>query len=66
MIDPDRRHGRELKTADEFFALARATPSPFMRSYYQRVAERSLSSKGELRAVEKPGMSTAGAPLQQV
>jgi hypothetical protein len=51
MIDPDSRHGRELKAAEEFFALARITPSPFMRSYYRRVAERYLSSEGELRAV---------------
>jgi hypothetical protein len=50
MIDPDSRHGRELKAAEEFFALARITPSPFMRGYYQRVAERYLSSEGELRA----------------
>jgi hypothetical protein len=55
MIDPDGRHGRELKAAEEFFALARITPSPFMRSYYQRVAERYLSSQGELRAVGPNG-----------
>jgi hypothetical protein len=53
MIDPDSRHGRELNAAEEFFALARITPSPFMRSYYQRVAERYLSSRGELRATER-------------
>jgi len=51
MIDPDSRHGRDLKAAEEFFALAKTTPIPFMRSYYQRVAERYLSSKGELREV---------------
>jgi hypothetical protein len=55
MIDPDSRHGRELKAAEEFFALARITPSPFMRNYYQRVAERYLSSQGELRAVGPNG-----------
>jgi hypothetical protein len=55
MIDPDSRHGRELKAAEEFFALARITPSPFMRSHYQRVAERYLSSQGELRAVGPNG-----------
>jgi hypothetical protein len=49
MIDPDSRHGRDLKAAEEFFALAKTAPTPFMRSYYQRVAERYLSSKGELR-----------------
>jgi hypothetical protein len=59
MIDPDSTVGRELKAAEEFFALARTTPLPFMRSYYQRVAERYLSSKGELRAVG-PSTSTTG------
>jgi hypothetical protein len=54
MIDPESRHGRELKAADEFFALARTTPVPFMRSYYQRVAERYLSSKGELTQATTP------------
>jgi hypothetical protein len=55
MIDPESRLGRELKAAEEFFALAKIAPSPFMRSYYRRVAERYLSSQGELRAVERPG-----------
>jgi len=52
MIDPNSRHARELKAAEEFFTLARTAPSPFMRAYYQRVAERYLSSQGELKAVE--------------
>ena len=63
MIDPDSRHGRELKAAEEFFALARSTPSPFMRSYYQRGAERYLSSEGELRTgVSAPA---AAEPVSQ-
>jgi hypothetical protein len=66
MIDPDSRLGRELKAAEEFFALAKTAPSPFMRSYCQRVAERYLSSQGELRAVERPSLSNAEAPRQQV
>jgi hypothetical protein len=53
MIDPDSRAGRELKAAEEFFALAKTAPSPFMRSYYQRVAERYLSSQGELKPVKR-------------
>ena len=53
MIDPDSRVGRELKAAEEFFALAKTAPSPFMRSYYQRVAERYLSSQGELKPVKR-------------
>jgi hypothetical protein len=63
MIDPDSRVGRELKAADEFFALARGANAPFMRSYYQRVAERYLSSKGDLRAVEKLGVSGTRASM---
>jgi hypothetical protein len=66
MIDPDSRLARELKAAEEFFALAKTAPSPFMRSYCQRVAERYLSSQGELRAVERPSLSNAEAPRQQV
>jgi hypothetical protein len=67
MIDPDSRHGRDLKAAEEFFALAKTAPTTFMRSYYQRVAERYLSSKGELvsagrlRTVERPGRSSTRA-----
>jgi hypothetical protein len=29
MIDPNSRHGRELKAAEEFFALAKTTPVTF-------------------------------------
>jgi hypothetical protein len=49
MIDLNSRHDRELKVAEEFFALARTAPSPFMRAYCQRVAERYLSPQGELK-----------------
>jgi hypothetical protein len=64
MVDPDSRLGRELKAAEEFFALAKTAPSPFMRSYCQRVAERNLSSQGELKAVERPSLSNAEAPAK--
>jgi hypothetical protein len=40
MIDPSSTLGRELKAAEDFFALAKSANSPFMRAYYQRVAER--------------------------
>jgi hypothetical protein len=53
MIDPLSRAGRELKSAEEFFELAKDASSPFMRAYYRRVAERYLSSEGELKAVKK-------------
>jgi hypothetical protein len=54
MIDPNSRHGRELKAAEEFFALAKTATSPFMCAYYQRVAERYLSSQGELKSLKRP------------
>jgi hypothetical protein len=53
MIDPNNRHGRELKAAEEFFALARTASSSVMRAYYQRVAERYLSSQGELKPLKR-------------
>jgi len=49
MIDPLSRVGRELKAAEEFFELAKNASSPFMQAYYRRVAERYLSSQGELK-----------------
>jgi len=48
MIEPNSRLERDLKAAEEFFELT--TSSPFMRAYYQRVAERYLSSEGEVRS----------------
>jgi hypothetical protein len=53
MIDPSSTLGRELKTAEEFFALAKNANSPFMREYYRRVAERYLSSEGEFKSLKK-------------
>ena len=58
MIDPDSRVGRDLKAAEDCFALAKRASSLFMRRYYQHVGERYLSSQGELRMLimqnEKP------------
>jgi hypothetical protein len=53
MIDPLSRAGRELRAAEEFFELAKDAGSPFMRAYYRRVAERYLSSHGELKSLKK-------------
>jgi hypothetical protein len=53
MIDPLSKVGRELKAAEEFFELAKNSSSPFMRAYCQRVAERYLSSQGELKPLKK-------------
>jgi hypothetical protein len=40
---------RYLRTADEYFELARSATTPFVKAYYERVALRYLSSEGELR-----------------
>jgi hypothetical protein len=53
MIDPSSTLGRELKAAEDFFALANVATSPFMRAYYRCVAERYLSSEGELKSLIK-------------
>jgi hypothetical protein len=53
MIDPSSTVGRELKAAEDFFDLAKSASSPFMRAYYRRVAERYLSSEGELKSLIK-------------
>jgi hypothetical protein len=45
--------GRELKAAEDFFELAKSAGSPFMRAYYRLVAERYLSSQGELKSLKK-------------
>jgi hypothetical protein len=66
MINPDSRHGRDLKAAEEFFALAKTTHVPFMRSYYQRVAERYLSSKGEIELGEMLGLSSRRASHPEI
>jgi hypothetical protein len=64
MIDPLSRVGRELKAAEEFFELAKNSSSPFLQAYYRRVAERYLSSQGELKPVKKQS-DVAGATVLQ-
>jgi hypothetical protein len=63
MQDPLSGIDRNVKSADEFFDLAKTATSPFMRAYYQRVVVRYLSSEGdssegELRAAERQAIST--------
>jgi hypothetical protein len=53
MIDPSSRLGLELKAAEEFFELAKNANSPFLQAYYRRVAERYLSSEGELKSLKE-------------
>jgi hypothetical protein len=47
-IDPLIRVERELKTAEEFFQLAKNANSPFMRAYCRRIAERYLCESKSL------------------
>jgi hypothetical protein len=63
MIDPSSRLGRELKTAGDFFELTKTASSPFLQAYYRRVAERYLSSQGELKPAKGPS-EDAAANLQ--
>ena len=63
MIDPSSRLGRELKAAEDFFEFAKTASSPFLRAYYRRVAERYLSSQGELKPAKGPS-EDAAANLQ--
>jgi hypothetical protein len=48
-MDAMSRADHPLKEATKYFDLAKAASSPFLRAYYQRGAERYLSSQGELR-----------------
>jgi hypothetical protein len=59
MIDPSSKVGRELKAAEDFFELAKNASSPFLQAYYRRIAERHLSSQGELKPAK--GRSEAAA-----
>ena len=49
MTDPLSRADLAAKAAEEFFDLARKATTPFMRTYYGRVALRYLLSEGELK-----------------
>ena len=60
MIDPSSKLGRELKAAGDFFELAKTASSQFLQAYYRRVAERYLSSNGELREAIRLDTSSRG------
>jgi hypothetical protein len=59
MQNPARRAERYRKVAEEYVELARDAPSPFLRTYYQRVAQdyRTRADE-ELRIVEQDGAAT--------
>jgi hypothetical protein len=64
MIDPLGKVGRELKAAEGFFELAKNASSPFMQAYYRRVAERYLSSQGELKPTKARSDGTGAISTQ--
>jgi hypothetical protein len=52
MMDPMTRADLYWKESVKHSDLAKSASSPFLRDYYRRVAERYLSSEGELRRPE--------------
>jgi hypothetical protein len=58
MQDPARRVERYRKAAAEYLELAGGAPTPFLRAYYQRVAEEYRKhAEDELRVVKQDGSS---------
>jgi hypothetical protein len=56
MKDPVRRAERYHKIADEFIELASGASTPFLRAYYERVAQQYRDhANGELQPVEQRG-----------
>ena len=52
----DNPLNRYQKVAGEYYDLARAAPSPYLREYFQRTAEvYRLRAQGELRVLEREG-----------
>jgi hypothetical protein len=52
MQDPTKRAERYRKVAEEYSELAKETSSPFLRAYYQRIAEQyRMHAEGELRVL---------------
>jgi hypothetical protein len=66
MQDPAKRAARYQKVAEEYAELSNAS-SPFLRAYYQRIAEQyRMHSKDELRVLEREGAAAtarSGAAL---
>jgi hypothetical protein len=60
MTDPLSRADLAAKAAEEFFGLARRASTPFMRTYYERVALRYLLSEGELKRASE--VASSGEP----
>jgi hypothetical protein len=58
--DTMKRADRYQKVAGEYYGLARAASTPYLRDYFQRTAELyRLRAQGELRVLERECISTA-------
>jgi hypothetical protein len=55
MTDPLSRMERNRVEAAKFSDLAKSASLPFLQRYYWRIAERYLSSEGELKLPEGAG-----------
>jgi hypothetical protein len=56
MQDPAKRAERYEKVAEEYAELAKGASSPFLRAYYQRIADQyRMHAQGELRVIEQEG-----------
>jgi hypothetical protein len=60
MQDPAKRAERYEKVAEEFAELAKDASSPFLRAYYQRIAEQYWKhAEGELTIIEQDGAAVS-------
>jgi len=56
-----KRADRYQKVAGEYYDLAKAASSPFLREYFQRTAEEyRVRAQGELRLLEREGAAGGG------
>jgi hypothetical protein len=56
MQDPVTRAKRYDKVAEEYAELSKDASSPFLRAYYQRIADQyRMHAEGEDRTVEQEG-----------
>ena len=60
MPEPSNKADLYRKVAAEYAELAKNATSPFLRSYYQRIAEEYLVRvEGELRFAEREGKASS-------
>jgi hypothetical protein len=58
--DPTRTADRYQKVAGEYYDLAKAASSPFLRDYFQRTAETYRArAQSQLRVLERESSATA-------